>query len=147
MRTGFDIESIMLAQQGIILVDEKKEFGYVKAKDGSVQLIMIDELVTPDSSRFWNKELYDRGIIREDSKQHLRDFLIKTHGKDVLTSKDKAADKARLADEYRVPVQVFEDTAQVYRDIVEGVINRKVPTPENPREEILDALRIHGLVE
>ena len=58
-------------QRGIIIADTKLEFGLV---DG--ELILIDELLTPDSSRFWPMETYKRGgpQISYD-KQFVRDYL------------------------------------------------------------------------
>ena len=61
----------VLAQLDIILADTKFEFGL---RDGSVML--IDEMLTPDSSRFWPKEDYRTGISPPSyDKQILRDYL------------------------------------------------------------------------
>jgi phosphoribosylaminoimidazole-succinocarboxamide synthase len=59
-------------ERGIIIADTKMEFGYYKSN-----LILADELLTPDSSRFWPKENYKKGR-KQDSfdKQFLRDYLI-----------------------------------------------------------------------
>lgn len=57
--------------RGIILADTKLEFGLL---DG--QLILIDELLTPDSSRFWEVERYAQGRPQDSlDKQPLRDWL------------------------------------------------------------------------
>ena len=47
--------------RGIILADTKFEFGVVKGADGAEQLILVDEVLTPDSSRFWGEEDYKVG--------------------------------------------------------------------------------------
>ena len=68
------------AGRGIIIADTKFEFG--TAADGSVQL--IDEALTPDSSRFWPAERYHPGQSQPSfDKQPLRDFLanLKAQGK------------------------------------------------------------------
>ena len=58
-------------QRGIILVDTKMEFGLL---DG--RLILIDELLTPDSSRFWDAEGYEPGSsLPNFDKQYVRDWL------------------------------------------------------------------------
>ena len=58
-------------QQGIILADTKMEFGVL---DG--ELILIDELLTPDSSRFWDAEGYSPGRSQPNyDKQFVRDWL------------------------------------------------------------------------
>lgn len=61
-----------LAKKGIILADTKFEFG----EDENCQLILIDEVMTPDSSRFWNLDTYKEGKEPENfDKQTLRDWL------------------------------------------------------------------------
>ena len=66
--------------RGIIIADTKMEFGMVK-EDGAEQhtLILIDELLTPDSSRFWDTETYkpDSNPPSYD-KQYVRDYLDST---------------------------------------------------------------------
>lgn len=58
-------------QRGIIIADTKFEFGLV---DG--EIIIIDEALTPDSSRFWSKELYRAGESQDSyDKQIVRDYL------------------------------------------------------------------------
>lgn len=57
---------------GIIIADTKMEFGLL---DG--ELILIDELLTPDSSRFWPKDDYEPGRAQKSfDKQFLRDYLL-----------------------------------------------------------------------
>jgi phosphoribosylaminoimidazole-succinocarboxamide synthase len=58
--------------RGIIIADTKMEFGI---KDG--KLLLIDELLTPDSSRFWPKDDYRSGGSQKSfDKQFLRDYLL-----------------------------------------------------------------------
>jgi phosphoribosylaminoimidazole-succinocarboxamide synthase len=59
-------------QRGILIADTKMEFGI---KDG--KLLLIDELLTPDSSRFWPKSGYRPGGSQKSfDKQFLRDYLL-----------------------------------------------------------------------
>lgn len=58
---------------GLVLADTKFEFGRTGYK-----LILIDEALTPDSSRYWLKEQYDEGILENLDKQFLRDYLEKS---------------------------------------------------------------------
>ncbi|HEC68490.1 MAG TPA: phosphoribosylaminoimidazolesuccinocarboxamide synthase [Candidatus Desulfofervidus auxilii] len=59
-------------KKGIIIADTKFEFGL----DENDRLILIDELLTPDSSRFWPKEQYQPGHSQPSfDKQYLRDYL------------------------------------------------------------------------
>lgn len=58
--------------RGVIIADTKMEFGI---RDG--QLVLIDELLTPDSSRFWPADDYQPGRAqRSFDKQFLRDYLL-----------------------------------------------------------------------
>lgn len=58
--------------KSIIIADTKMEFGIIQDK-----IILIDELLTPDSSRFWPMEKYQAGRSQESfDKQYLRDYLI-----------------------------------------------------------------------
>lgn len=61
----------LAAKKGIIIADTKFEFGMFED-----QLIWIDEALTPDSSRFWPKDLYVEGEAQPSfDKQFLRDYL------------------------------------------------------------------------
>ena len=60
------------ARAGIILADTKFEFGIAAGGE----LILIDEVLTPDSSRFWPRDLYEPGRSQPSlDKQPLRDYL------------------------------------------------------------------------
>jgi phosphoribosylaminoimidazole-succinocarboxamide synthase len=60
-----------LETAGIILADTKLEFGYYNG-----EIILIDEVMTPDSSRFWDGRLYKTGISPVSyDKQFIRDYI------------------------------------------------------------------------
>jgi len=85
-------------QRGIIIADTKFEFGIL---DG--ELILIDELFTPDSSRFWPKDEYQPGKSQVSfDKQYLRDWL-------ESTGWDKTPPPPRL------PQEVIHRTSEKYR--------------------------------
>jgi phosphoribosylaminoimidazole-succinocarboxamide synthase len=56
--------------RGLVLADTKFEFGRV---DG--ELVLIDEALTPDSSRYWDREEYEAGRLLSFDKQYVRDWL------------------------------------------------------------------------
>jgi len=63
--------SVYAETKGIIIADTKFEFGFV---DG--ELILADEVLTPDSSRFWPMDTYKAGGAQQSfDKQYVRDFL------------------------------------------------------------------------
>ncbi len=90
---------------GIIIADTKFEFG--RLPDGSI--LLIDEVLTPDSSRFWPRERYRPGGPQPSlDKQPVRDYL------ESLTAKgawDKAPPPPPL------PAEVIEATSLRYRDL------------------------------
>jgi len=74
--TLFALGTELCASRGLILVDTKYEFG--KTKDG--QIVLIDEIHTPDSSRFWFKKSYDERLAAGQApesfdKEYLRRWL------------------------------------------------------------------------
>ena len=67
----YDFAHEFALNKGIIIADTKLEFGLI---DGNITL--IDELLTPDSSRFWNRDGYQPGSIQPNfDKQFVRDWL------------------------------------------------------------------------
>jgi phosphoribosylaminoimidazole-succinocarboxamide synthase len=58
--------------KGIIIADTKFEFGVLNG-----EVILIDEVLTPDSSRFWPKSDYKEGVVQKSfDKQFVRDYLL-----------------------------------------------------------------------
>jgi phosphoribosylaminoimidazole-succinocarboxamide synthase len=87
-------------EHGIIIADTKFEFGLL---DG--EPIVIDEVLTPDSSRFWDAESYAPGTHQEAfDKQYVRDWLL-------------ASDWDREPPGPKLPADVIEETARRYREI------------------------------
>ncbi|AFL88087.1 phosphoribosylaminoimidazole-succinocarboxamide synthase [Terriglobus roseus DSM 18391] len=62
--------------KGLILADTKFEFGFVPSKDGGDLLVLADEVLTPDSSRYWLASGYAPGGAQPSfDKQFVRDYL------------------------------------------------------------------------
>jgi phosphoribosylaminoimidazole-succinocarboxamide synthase len=93
------------AKHGIILADTKFEFGMMP--DGS--LILIDEVLTPDSSRFWPQDAYAPGRGQPSlDKQPVRDFL------EGLVSRGEWNKEPPPPS---LPTDVIETTSARYRDV------------------------------
>ncbi|GFE60086.1 phosphoribosylaminoimidazolesuccinocarboxamide synthase [Geobacter sp. AOG2] len=89
----------LAAQKGIIIADTKFEFGVYEG-----ELIIIDECMTPDSSRFWPKDLYKPGGPQPSfDKQFLRDYL-------------ETLDWGKTAPAPPLPAEIVEKTAEKYRE-------------------------------
>jgi phosphoribosylaminoimidazole-succinocarboxamide synthase len=62
--------------RGIIVADTKLEFGRVREGPNQGDILLIDEVLTPDSSRFWPRDLYAPGGAQPSfDKQYVRDYL------------------------------------------------------------------------
>ena len=74
--------------RGLILADTKFEFGLIPSQDGGKdQLILVDEALTPDSSRYWPLDGYAPGGPQPSfDKQYLRDWLTQEGFKKGLES-------------------------------------------------------------
>jgi phosphoribosylaminoimidazole-succinocarboxamide synthase len=71
-RAVYTLGEKLARDQGIIIADTKFEFG----RDGDGRIILIDEVMTPDSSRFWAADAYKPGRPQPSfDKQPLRDYL------------------------------------------------------------------------
>ena len=96
-------------ERGIIIADTKFEFGLL---DG--EPIVIDEILTPDSSRFWDAEAYRPGVHQEAfDKQYVRDWLLRS-------------DWNREPPAPALPPDVVEETARLYREIFRRLTGEEV---------------------
>jgi len=68
------------ASKGLILADTKFEFGLITDETGNEQIILADEVLTPDSSRYWPVDSYNPGGPQPSfDKQYVRDYLESIH--------------------------------------------------------------------
>ena len=102
------------AERGIILADTKFEFG--QAEDGT--LMLIDEVLTPDSSRFWPADQYTPGQDQPSfDKQYVRNYLQQLVDQEQW---DKTEPGPTLPDE------VVENTAKRYVEACEALTGRSL---------------------
>ncbi len=88
--------------KGIIIADTKLEFGMYRG-----EVILIDEVLTPDSSRFWPKNGYREGVVQKSfDKQFVRDYLLS------LTWNQKPPAPV-------LPEEVVKKTSEKYREALE----------------------------
>lgn len=91
-------------KKGIIIADTKFEFGVFNG-----ELIIIDECMTPDSSRFWLKEAYNPGGPQASfDKQFLRDYL-------------ETLDWGKCAPAPLLPQEILDKTADKYREALQKI--------------------------
>ncbi|THY87196.1 phosphoribosylaminoimidazole-succinocarboxamidesynthase [Aureobasidium pullulans] len=97
------------AERGIIIADTKFEFGLDVDTD---EVILVDEVLTPDSSRFWPADKYELGKSQDSfDKQYLRDWLTK----EGLKGKDGV----------EMTEAVVKETAKKYREAFEMLTGQK----------------------
>ncbi|HMG71165.1 MAG TPA: phosphoribosylaminoimidazolesuccinocarboxamide synthase [Gemmatimonadaceae bacterium] len=110
-REIYEAGRAIAARRGIIIADTKFEFGHAKTTggEGAEKVILVDEVLTPDSSRFWPADSYEPGHGQPSfDKQPLRDYL----------EAEKRA--GRWDGNYpppRLPKDVIEATSERYLDI------------------------------
>lgn len=141
LKDGFSLISQELAQLDQIFVDTKFEFGYVKNADGKKQLIYMDEVGTPDSSRIWDGPSYREGTVIEKSKEEFRQILLNYFpDQDILLNGERMLERQALAKDKVLPVELMQQVSNTYRDIAEKIIGREIKLSENPKAEIIDIL-------
>ena len=95
-------------KRGIIIADTKFEFGL----DENGKLYLIDEVMTPDSSRFWAIEDYQLGISPPSfDKQYLRDYL-------------ETLDWNKTEPGPKLPQNIIENTAAKYKSAYDVIIRK-----------------------
>jgi phosphoribosylaminoimidazole-succinocarboxamide synthase len=98
------------ATKGIIIADTKFEFGL----DRDNRLVLIDEILTADSSRFWPADSYRVGISPPSfDKQFVRDYL-------------ETLDWDKTPPAPKLPAEVIAKTSQKYREALERLTGRKL---------------------
>ena len=146
---GFALISKELAELDQIFVDTKFEFGYVEQTDGTEQLIYIDEVGTPDSSRIWDGPAFRDGKVIENSKEGFRQLLINNvPDSDVLLNKDRMPEREQLAQDYKLPVDVMMSVSDTYVGIASKIVGQELSIPADPREEVIAILDSdYGLID
>ena len=121
-RDVYEAGRAIAAERGIIIADTKFEFGRVRepadnAEAGGV-VILVDEVLTPDSSRFWPADVYEPGHGQPSfDKQPLRDYL------------DAEKRAGRWNGDYpppRLPKEVIDRTSERYLDIYRRLTGRSL---------------------
>ncbi len=98
------------AKRGIIIADTKFEFG----RGANGQIVLGDEVLTPDSSRFWPADEYEEGRDQASfDKQYVRDWL--------SANWDKKGNPPHL------PADVIERTSEKYIQAYESITGEKFP--------------------
>jgi phosphoribosylaminoimidazole-succinocarboxamide synthase len=148
LRDGFSIISQDLAAQDQVFVDTKFEFGYVTDANGDDQLIYMDEIGTPDSSRIWDGAELRAGKVVENSKEGFRQFLLNyVDDANILLNKKRMVERAALARDNALPLEAMQDISDTYIGIAEKIIGCKLAVSQQPKEEIIDVLdREYGLI-
>jgi phosphoribosylaminoimidazole-succinocarboxamide synthase len=122
------------AAQGLILADTKYEIGLDKSRPESDQLVVIDEIHTPDSSRYWHAEDYEARLSRGEEPRSLdKEYVRRWLSGEAKWEGD--GDPPVMPDEIRV------EAAKRYIASYELVTGRKfIPDPREPIARIAAAI-------
>ncbi len=97
--------------RGILIADTKFEFGLLNGK-----LILIDEVLTPDSSRFWPKETYRPGQDQPSlDKQIVRNYLLQSGWKQTPPGPV-------------LPEDIVRKTSEAYKAVFRRLTGKKLVT-------------------
>jgi phosphoribosylaminoimidazole-succinocarboxamide synthase len=124
----FERGRALAAERGLILVDTKYEFGW----DGDGQIILADEIHTPDSSRYWRIGSYPERFAAGQPPERLDKDMVRTW---VTARCDPYRDQ--IPD---IPDEVVLDTAVVYASACEVLTGRPLDPP-SPDEPVLERIR------
>ncbi|EKO3566152.1 phosphoribosylaminoimidazolesuccinocarboxamide synthase [Vibrio metschnikovii] len=142
LKQGFSVISEALKAIGQQFVDTKFEFGYVTDANGQEKLIYMDEVGTPDSSRIWDTEYYQKGQIVENSKEGFRQFLLGYFpDPDILLNKERMTEREALAQNNALPVEALMDISRTYLGIAEKIVGHPIKLSSHPKQEIIAILR------
>lgn len=129
----FDVGQKMCDERGLILVDTKYEFG--RTKDGKI--VVIDEIHTPDSSRFWQKSTYDARMREGKDPEAFDKDVVRRHFLSIGYKGD--GDAPPIPDDVRV------GAAKRYIEAYEQITGEAfVPDTEAPLPRIRKNLKLGG---
>jgi phosphoribosylaminoimidazole-succinocarboxamide synthase len=130
----FAAGSRLCAERGLILVDTKYEFG--KTNDGRV--LVIDEIHTPDSSRFWMAATYEERFARGEDPEPLDKDFVRRH----YTAQGYRGD----GDPPLLPDEVRVGAAERYIEAYERITGEPfAPSTEPPLARIARNLKLKGM--
>ena len=142
LTAGFELIARELEGLGQVFVDTKFEFGYAKNRDGIDELIYMDEVGTPDSSRIWDASAYTQGSVIEKSKEGFRQALLAfAPDPDILINKNRMDERYAYASDTLLPREMMLDVSATYIDVAEQITGRSLDVSENPRSDMLRVLR------
>jgi len=147
LKSGFELIEAHLAGLGELLVDTKFEFGLAPAREGGQELIYMDEVGTPDSSRIWRRDDWERGPPREHSKEQFREALLSwVADRDLLLDPGRMDERCAFARDTAVPDDFLMDLGRTYAAQARAITGEALPVSDDPRGEILDALEELGVL-
>ncbi len=126
----FNFGTKLLADKGIILVDTKYEFGLVND-----ELILIDEIHTPDSSRFWSSAAYihDSDKVEQIDKEYVRQWLL-------ANKKDGVYPDV-------LPDEVIKETSKRYIEIYEIITGKYFKATYSIKDRIRLNLCMNNIIK
>ena len=126
-----------LADANQLFVDTKFEFGYARNRAGEQELIYMDEVGTPDSSRIWEAAAYEHGRVIDNSKEAFRQALLGLcPDPELLLDKRRLLERQQFAKQTTLPESLMMSVSTTYRNIAEQITGAELAISDNPRAEI-----------
>ena len=141
LREGVDLIARHLAPLDLMLVDTKFEFGYARDANGEENLIYMDEVGTPDSSRIWDAVAYRGGSVVENSKEEFRQALLRhVNDPELLLDHNRFEERKLFAAEHALPAVMLHTLSETYRSLAERITERPLEVPDRPLESMMAVL-------
>jgi phosphoribosylaminoimidazole-succinocarboxamide synthase len=113
----YERAELLVWERGLILADTKFEFGIATSGKLAGKIVLADEVLTPDSSRYWPAETWEAGGSQPSfDKQFVRDWL---------TSPESVWDKDSGEPPPALPDEIVEKTRAKYIEAYETVTGKK----------------------
>ena len=108
----YEFAGFHLLKKGFILADTKFEF----ALDDTGELVLIDEVITPDNSRIWSKELYNPG---QNQKSYDKDIIREYVSLYIADHPDEVVDISKIS----LPQEIVKLVYSSYNELIKTLTN------------------------
>ena len=116
---------------------------------GHEELIYMDEVGTPDSSRIWDGPSYRNGNVLEKSKEVFRQLLLDYFPEpEILLDQSRMNERLALAKKTHLPKNIMFKVSDTYLRVAQKITGKPLQISQHPRAEIIEILENkYGLIQ